>query len=947
MAIKIPKGVVFPNEEQLNTDGQVKIPKGVIFPNQALQQKEIEEEMKEYFSVADPENPADLPTLPVEGEPKTQGGEGQGLLQDVKYRLSPITDPILEVMNAINSSVIGSAWDLAVGVPQVGIGAYNKATTGEFTYPPVKKPVALTNQTFVADPDAAEILDKGALYATMGLGMNLAAKQMVNNLGRNYAKNIIIKQTGTGVPLKTAKAQPFLGTEGITRGVVRDIASTPLSTEVGIGLAMVAAGQAGKAQDMKVLGVDLLTLPSELIGGIGAAASMAPKKAPAILNAFEKKFGKNPVFVASEKIRGKAVSPVEAKQALEASVGEEVLSVALRTEDSGLLTLERSIADTDPIFKARMDEGIDLAQASLADELSKLTDPTTGTYNWAAFKEMLPKIEQDLQRQVNDRVTAAQEELGFIVRTFKNDPVKTSKEFTKVFDEVMADLTVQEQRLWQPINDLVSVSTTGLREEVATIVQNANKAQNLPVAEMSEILGFGIQRTSKGWRVTNKKKEAAQPTVKMLDEEAPIVLTTLRSNLNQMRRASARATDSKDRYDQGVLFKLQEAILNSLTRNADAVNPELRDNYLAAIGFTKEMHNVTSGAFLMPKVIKAQPEKKVSTLLGGTGQEDIAIAAREMSELSALAPDTNATSNLLKKSEQFLYNKFADQVDATDLASFDLFIAKHQDWFKRFPEAGAVIKEARQKAKNQGIVVKDALKAKEAEKTREFYSIAQLNPNAVMDIILTSANPSQVSAQFRKLLSPSPVALQEFKDQIARRIAAESMQVVDKQIIGSGKQQVIETVLFEKALKKYAPLTGVFNTKELKGLKLLHDRSNLIARSIQAKGGIEHLEGQGTSLAMLLTAKVVALKAVSALAGSQSIVLANSASNAATKAVRSLTDDVANDILKEAYKNEELMKILLTENITPSQLSVLNSNKFQSGRVLFKALTEGISQDEE
>ena len=43
MAIKIPKGVVFPNEDQLNTDGQVKIPKGVIFPNQALQQKEIEE----------------------------------------------------------------------------------------------------------------------------------------------------------------------------------------------------------------------------------------------------------------------------------------------------------------------------------------------------------------------------------------------------------------------------------------------------------------------------------------------------------------------------------------------------------------------------------------------------------------------------------------------------------------------------------------------------------------------------------------------------------------------------------------------------------------------------------------------------------------------------------------------------------------------------------------
>lgn len=938
-------------KKETDSNGRVMLPEGYLSYNQELQRIAIQKEtdaIEEYKSSLTPYDPNELPSLPLEGEALNQGlnrdTKIEEIIKDVKFRTSPLTNPVLEVMNAINSGIIGSAWDLAVAIPQVGIGMYNKATTGEFDYPSIEKPKALTNQTYVANVDDAEILDKGALYVQLGVGMNLAARQLVGSLGRNFAKDITIKEVGTGTTIKKAKSMPFLGAENARRGVVRDIASTPLSTEVGIGLAMVASGAVGKAQDVKVLGVDLLTLPSELAGGVYAAAKMAPKQTSAVLNAWEQKFGKEPVFVTSKKIRGQSVSPVEAKQALEASTGEEVLSVAVRTEDSGVLTLERSLAATDPIFKTRVDESIDLAQGSLADELSKLTDPTTGSYNWEAFKEMLPKIQQDLRSQVDDRVNVAQEELSFIVRAFENDPVKASKEFTKSFDNLMSDLTVQEQRLWQPINDIVTVPTQSLKADVAKIVKDANKSQNLPVAEMSEILGVGIQRTSQGWRITNNKKQATQPTVKMLDKEAPIVLTTLRSNLNQTRRASARATDSKDRYDQEILFKLQEAVLKSLTNTADTVNPELRNNYLAAISFTKKMHEVTSNASLIPKVIKAEPEKKAATLLGGKDQADMAIAARELEELFGIIANDNpaASSRLLKQSEQFIFNKFADQVDPTDLASFDLFIAKNQDWFRRFPEAGRVIEAAKQKAKNQGVTVKSALKAQEAAKAKEFWNISGKTPEAAMDIILNAANPTQVSAQFRKLLSKSPVAVQEFKDNIAKKIAAESMSIVDRQIAGAGKQQVIQTVPFEIALKKYAPLTGVFNTKELKGLELLHKKSVQIAKSIQAKGGTEHLEGKGTNLAILLTAKVVALKAVSAIAGSQSIVLANSASNIAAKAVRGLTDDVANNILKEAYKNEELMKILLTENITPSQLSVLNSNKFQSGRTLFKALTEGV-----
>jgi hypothetical protein len=946
MAVIIPKGYEAGTNEEPVEQGVVKIPEGYYTPNQKIAQLEIKKEIAaqaEYESSLPTYSSSDLPSMSGEGE-TSQGTDRNNKLQkaieEIRYRASPITNPVMEVMNAVNSGIYGTAWDMVVAIPQVGIGAYNKATTGEYSYPSAPKPAALTNQTYVANPDDAEILDKAALYINLGVGMNMAARTYTNKLGQNFAKEFAIKEVGTGNFLKTVPSRPFMGIEGARRGVVRDIASTPLSTEVGIGLSMAGASAIGKAQDIKILGVDVVTLPLELIAGVTAATTLASKTAAPILNAFEKKFGQSPVFTASKKIRGESVSPVEAKQALEASASEEVLSVAVRTEDSGILTLERSLAATDSTFRARVDEGIDLAQASLADELSKLTDPVTGSYNWEAFKELLPKIQQDFRGQVDDRVTIAKDKLDFIVKAYENDPVASSKEFTKAWDELMADITAQEQRWWQPINDLVKVPTNSLRQDILAIVQGANKAQNLPVAEMSEILGVGVARTNKGWKITTNKKEAKQPKVSLLNEEAPIVLTTMRSNLNQIRRAAARTTDSKDRFDQDILFKMQEAILKSLTDNVDTVNPELKANYEAAIKYTKEMHAVTSNASLIPAIKKAQPEKKVAVLMGGKDQADIAIAARELEALFGIIAKESpeASSRLLKQSEQYLMNKFANEIDPQDLASFDLFIAKHQDWFKRFPDALELIQGARQQAKNQGVVVQSALKAQEAAQAREFYSIAGKSPEAAMDIIITAANPTKLAVQFRKLLSKNPVALQEFKDQIARRIAAESMSIVDRQIAGSGKQQVIQAVSFATALKKYGPLTNVFNTKSLKGLELLHNKSMSLARSIQAGKGAEQLEGKGTSLAVILLAKVVALKAVSALAGSQSIVLANSASNMATKAVRSLTDDIANDVLKEAYKNEELMKILLTENITNSQLALLNSNKFQSVRALAKAL---------
>ena len=75
--------------------------------------------------------------------------------------------------------------------------------------------------------------------------------------------------------------------------------------------------------------------------------------------------------------------------------------------------------------------------------------------------------------------------------------------------------------------------------------------------------------------------------------------------------------------------------------------------------------------------------------------------------------------------------------------------------------------------------------------------------------------------------------------------------------------------------------------------------------------------------------------------GSQSIVLSGAVSRGATEGVRRLSVDQSKSIMKEAFKNEELMKILLSNNITQKQLQALQDpNKIRTGRVLFNAVME-------
>ena len=129
-------------------------------------------------------------------------------------------------------------------------------------------------------------------------------------------------------------------------------------------------------------------------------------------------------------------------------------------------------------------------------------------------------------------------------------------------------------------------------------------------------------------------------------------------------------------------------------------------------------------------------------------------------------------------------------------------------------------------------------------------------------------------------------------------------------------------------------------------LERIHNYSSVIMRDLQTSVAKGTPPFTASTLALEFLAKLGALRAVSAVTGSQSIVLSGVVSKGATEGVRRLSVDQTKAVMKEAFKNEELMKILLSPNITQKHLEALqNPNRIRTGRILFNAVTERFTED--
>ena len=225
MAFTIPGFI--PSTEKVSEGVSFEIP-GLITPNQALQKLKTEQEAQMLAELR-VEDPAEIPEMPTEGTPDSgQKTAMQRAREEIKQRFAPVVNPVMEVVNAVNAGIYGTAFDLAVAPYEVATGKT------------VDRPAEIQNQTYVPDLEYSEFLDKGAFYASLGVSINMAARALVNQFGKNMAINSGIR---SGYNPVTGKPFSRVGGESAKAGITRDIASTSTAGEVAIGLAMASAGQ--------------------------------------------------------------------------------------------------------------------------------------------------------------------------------------------------------------------------------------------------------------------------------------------------------------------------------------------------------------------------------------------------------------------------------------------------------------------------------------------------------------------------------------------------------------------------------------------------------------------------------------------------------------------------------------------------------------------------------
>lgn len=912
----------------------------------------------------------EVPSLPDASVPSS-GGEGVTMGEEIRQAVSPVLNPVMEVVDTINNTVYGTAYDAFVRTPAywASTGYENMKNLVQAADPNVDYaglewgsapdvPEILKNKTFVADEDTERFLDRGGKYAAYGMNITAASRAYINALGQGF-----LKWNKKGARLNPVTGKTMTGTEGARVGITRQLSQQKMLTEAEQALRMAGAGFL--AEELSGSDSPLISVPAEIaaavlrkpttyfdiatgiIRGADTGTAIANKRA---LSQFEKKFGVEDMDSAASRARGLATDPYEAKLALEAAekTGDDVvLSVAQQTDDAGLFVGERALAAEDSIFAGKIDDQLDQAQYSIAKEMEALLDPSTGTYNWKALEELFPKVQDDLLAGVDDRVRIAHEEMATMLNIFGGDKTKMAKEFNRQFEKVFADINKQEDIYWGPINRAgFQLDTTGFKRAINDIVVNSNREAELPAEKFAEYLGAGLMRTDRGWKTVplslkgekkfKPKYPIVWPKVPMGDKQSPQVMKTIRTSLNEMVR------DPNITVDVDAAVKAQDAAVRALTDGLGSVPQQFRNSYLAATAYSKKVHATFTHGTLMPKVKKAVPEKKLEIAMGGQtkSESDMNVVAREFDEMLNLAPPRSqeAQSQMLKSAEASLKAKFAEQVDPTDIASFDAFIAAHKTAFKRFPEAGRMIKASRAKAKRQGAVVKNRELKAEAARVDIFSNLVGKTPDEVMDTILKSAEPLKNARRLRLMLGKSADAKTAWQDAVSRRIVGQSMEFIAAQAAGKGSSKIVNKAKFDETMTELQPLLETFKGKELKGLQMLQGQLKALDKSLSAKGAAA-LEGYNPPLALQLAARVGGIKAVNMLFGSSSIVLAGTASNIATQSLQKIGYAQADKILKEAYKNPELMKILLSRNITQTNLKELNSGKYVVGRTLYKILT--------
>lgn len=868
--------------------------------------------------------------------------------------------PVLEVMDAINSNIYGTAYDLAIGAPTVAVSAgleYMGKQPIEYVKPSVFK-----NKQFVSDTDAAAMYDTAALFATYGVAFKGAAQKAV----ASWAPQFLAPTRATTVGGKISQ-----DIRAGAKEVTRLTAESPLAVEAGVAVTAAAAGAGVEDPTLKLL--------SEVGGGLlGGVITTAPRQAvETAASAIAKEFGitEKQAVNAAGALRASADNPNLASVRLMES--DSPLSLAAQTGDEGIMTLERTLAQNGGSLGLRADEGIDLATQSLLRELKEIYNPD-GTINTEAFTTFVSSRIDDLTSQISDRIALGQKRISEILSSGDLNASEISRQAKAEMDSLIADISKQESVLWTPVSESNTlIPTSGLKDRLIQMVRGFGADVDLDATTKGIIeryLGVKIGKTADGWdiryRLDEKTGELTKVPVNtaetlsraqkgiesdyiytLPDNVSPSVLADERSKLLRVLRSLQRSTESGSaKVNPKTYSDLQQILIDTLEEGSSLIAPELKQAYQNALKFTKTKHDVLDRSAILSTAVKkgAPAEKVLETLIPVGGRSTAAetaqgLASREVKELISLwreagSPSGNSSA-FVKNMEQYLLRRLAT-IDASDDASVNLWLDENRTFINQFPEIGKAILDAAAKIKAQNKRVSTLESRKERAINSKFVALTGgKTATRVMQDIINSDNPVGNASRLSRRLAGNSDARLAFKRSVGREFFNDIVGWVAKASEKGAPIQAADYKRLTEALDKYSPfLNSFFTPKEREMLTYAQGQLLKISKATAARAA-PSVAGQKPVEAVLIEvlARTGLYKALSGATGVSSFAITGAVGNLSKRAAAKVLSRAENaELLELALKNKELMNLLLDPSITLDKLASYKRGGGQGAHLIMR-----------
>lgn len=733
---------------------------------------------------------------------------------------------------------------------------------------------------------------------------------------------------GFAVPA-AALARRFRGAQGVGGNLARSmddaLVKAPVTTT-----AIEAGGAAGAGVGRQLAQENELgpggQLTAEVVGGLGGSAagartlaSMAGDTGRRVL----RQIFPNAEREASMRIQSLVQDPQAAAKAIEDLKGTNLLPSS-RTQEPGLMALERTVLEQDPAFAADVARRSSETMESLVNSIRQSGSVQNARKFIEAKRNRLSAALDARIEKASQQAAKALEEVGEDATTAELGTVVRQR-----LDEALADAKVQEQMLWQavPQNTKVPVSST-LKK-----FKELDKALAQAQADDMPAVANQLMRGRKGIKA--------------------IQLSEMDGLYKKLGEVSRIARRDGNRNQARIAEELRESILDDIG-NAKG-SPEVMEALQTARGFSRQtmerfrkgpvgklLATDATGAPMVPPELTLDRSAGLSGNRGRLAAEAVAGAADDPQALEAI--------------QGFIKRRFNDAAVTDGRVAPDraeAFMRQNQPLLESFPALRDQLRAARSTEDVARRVEKssDALRKRfQKETVSDAARFLGAPVDQEVNRIFRAPDPEKMMGEISKMARKdrSGKALEGLK-------AGVTDYIIDRATVGGidnfGRNPVsgkaIVRMLDDPKQRKV--LSKIYDPLELRRMRRSADMLAAVENSVKSKGTLENIVEPGMGATLSIPMRVIGAKLGAKFVGGGgagvNLQAAQIGSSRMNRIWNSLTVGKAERIVAEAIKDPEVMKHLLLDfsKATPGQIRA--NERFFRNWGLSRAL--GLFDDEE